>query len=99
MSVTQVVSCRCQIQALLRLELCRLFSSPEQADSLDADQMAEEVGCSLFITALLLCDSKDSLFLKLFSYKDELYLAGCFCTFSLTGILNKMKHSIHLIGK
>lgn len=48
-SVTQVVSCRCQLQALLRLELCRLFSS-EQVDSLDPDQMAEEVGYSLLIT-------------------------------------------------
>ncbi|XP_053174522.1 treslin [Scomber japonicus] len=42
----------CQIQALLRLELCRLFSSPEQADSLDADQMAEEVAEMLRIISL-----------------------------------------------
>lgn len=41
-SVTPGVSSRCQLQALLRLELCRLFPS-EQRDSLDVDQMAEEV--------------------------------------------------------
>ncbi|CAJ1055984.1 LOW QUALITY PROTEIN: treslin [Xyrichtys novacula] len=32
----------CQLQALLRLDLCKLFSS-QQSDSLDVDQMAEEV--------------------------------------------------------
>lgn len=42
MSVTLVVSSRCKLQALLRLELCRLFSA-KQSDSLDVDQMAEEV--------------------------------------------------------
>ncbi|KAM7002219.1 treslin [Tautogolabrus adspersus] len=41
----------CQLQALLRLELCRLFSS-EQSDSLDADQMAEEVAEMLRIISL-----------------------------------------------
>ncbi|XP_044212796.1 treslin [Thunnus albacares] len=41
----------CQLQALLRLELCRLFSS-EQTDSLDADQMAEEVAEMLRIISL-----------------------------------------------
>uniref|UniRef100_UPI0037E73641 treslin n=1 Tax=Semicossyphus pulcher TaxID=241346 RepID=UPI0037E73641 len=41
----------CQLQALLRLELCRLFS-PEQSDSLDADQMAEEVAEMLRIISL-----------------------------------------------
>ncbi|XP_062276803.1 treslin [Scomber scombrus] len=52
----------CQIQALLRLELCRLFSSPEQADSLDADQMAEEVAEMLRIISL----TKDAVFLARF---------------------------------
>ncbi|XP_030281197.1 treslin [Sparus aurata] len=41
----------CQLQALLRLELCRLFSS-EQSDSLDVDQMAEEVAELLRIISL-----------------------------------------------
>ncbi|XP_060892071.1 treslin [Labrus mixtus] len=41
----------CQIQVLLRLELCRLFSS-EQSDLLDADQMAEEVAEMLRIISL-----------------------------------------------
>ncbi|XP_018541184.2 LOW QUALITY PROTEIN: treslin [Lates calcarifer] len=41
----------CQLQAVLRLELCRLFSS-EQSDSLDADQMAEEVAEMLRIISL-----------------------------------------------
>lgn len=37
-----IVPTRCQLQALLRLELCKLFS-PEEVDGLDAEQMAEEV--------------------------------------------------------
>ncbi|XP_041651864.1 treslin [Cheilinus undulatus] len=41
----------CQLQALLRLELCKLFS-PEQSDSLDSDQMAEEVAEMLRIISL-----------------------------------------------
>ncbi|XP_054633806.1 treslin isoform X2 [Dunckerocampus dactyliophorus] len=41
----------CQLQAWLRLELCRLFSS-EQADCLDAEQMAEEVAEMLRIISL-----------------------------------------------
>ncbi|XP_044048596.1 treslin isoform X2 [Siniperca chuatsi] len=41
----------CQLQALLRLELCRLFSS-KQSDSLDVDQMAEEVAEMLRIISL-----------------------------------------------
>ncbi|XP_040895306.1 treslin isoform X2 [Toxotes jaculatrix] len=41
----------CQIQAVLRLELCRLFSS-EQSDSLDVEQMAEEVAEMLRIISL-----------------------------------------------
>ncbi|XP_073328354.1 treslin [Pagrus major] len=41
----------CQLQALLRLELCRLFSSV-QSDSLDVDQMAEEVAEMLRIISL-----------------------------------------------
>lgn len=45
--VTFLVSPRCQLQALLRLELCRLFSM-EQPDSLNVDQMAEEVQFSFF---------------------------------------------------
>ncbi|KAI3371069.1 hypothetical protein L3Q82_023703, partial [Scortum barcoo] len=41
----------CQLQALLRLELCKLFSS-KQSDSLDVDQMAEEVADLLRIISL-----------------------------------------------
>uniref|UniRef100_A0A3B4T330 TOPBP1 interacting checkpoint and replication regulator n=1 Tax=Seriola dumerili TaxID=41447 RepID=A0A3B4T330_SERDU len=41
----------CQLQAVLRLELCRLSSS-KQSDSLDADQMAEEVAEMLRIISL-----------------------------------------------
>ncbi|XP_074489924.1 treslin isoform X1 [Sebastes fasciatus] len=41
----------CKLQALLRLELCRLFST-EQSDSLDVDQMAEEVAEMLRIISL-----------------------------------------------
>ncbi|XP_026222218.1 treslin isoform X2 [Anabas testudineus] len=41
----------CQLQVVLRLELCRLFSS-EQSDSLDSDQMAEEVAEMLRIISL-----------------------------------------------
>ncbi|XP_054476516.1 treslin [Anoplopoma fimbria] len=41
----------CKLQALLRLELCRLFST-EQSDSLDVDQMAEEVSEMLRIISL-----------------------------------------------
>ncbi|XP_070829316.1 treslin [Chaetodon trifascialis] len=51
----------CQLQALLRLELCRLFSS-EQPDSLDVDQMAEEVAEMLRIISL----TKDPVFLARF---------------------------------
>lgn len=49
--------CRCQIQAVLRLELCRLFST-QQSDSVDPEQLAEEVRFSLlnmcFINTLYL---------------------------------------------
>ncbi|XP_063732938.1 treslin isoform X2 [Eleginops maclovinus] len=41
----------CKLQALLRLELCRLFSA-KQSDSLDVDQMAEEVADMLRIISL-----------------------------------------------
>ncbi|XP_068580099.1 treslin isoform X2 [Cebidichthys violaceus] len=41
----------CKLQALLRLDLCRLFST-EQSDSLDVDQMAEEVAEMLRIISL-----------------------------------------------
>nr|XP_046249890.1 treslin [Scatophagus argus] len=41
----------CQLQALLRLEVCRRFSS-EQTDSLDVDEMAEEVAEMLRIISL-----------------------------------------------
>ncbi|XP_019729447.1 treslin isoform X2 [Hippocampus comes] len=41
----------CQLQALLRLELCKLFS-PEEVDGLDAEQMAEEVAEMLRIISL-----------------------------------------------
>ncbi|XP_032378499.1 treslin isoform X1 [Etheostoma spectabile] len=41
----------CKLQALLRLELCRLFSV-EQSDLLDVDQMAEEVAEMLRIISL-----------------------------------------------
>ncbi|XP_039989565.1 treslin [Xiphias gladius] len=41
----------CQLQVVLRLELCRLFSS-EQSDTLDADQMAEEAAEMLRIISL-----------------------------------------------
>ncbi|XP_077568455.1 treslin [Stigmatopora nigra] len=46
----------CQLQALLRLELCRLFSSEEEeeeeASALDDEQMAEEVAEMLRIISL-----------------------------------------------
>ncbi|XP_061919303.1 treslin isoform X2 [Entelurus aequoreus] len=51
----------CQLQAWLRLELCRLFSS-EQADDLDFEQMAEEVAEMLRIISL----SKDPVSLARF---------------------------------
>ncbi|XP_061780817.1 treslin isoform X2 [Nerophis lumbriciformis] len=51
----------CQLQAWLRLELCRLFSS-EQADDLDSEQMAEEVAEMLRIISL----SKDPVSLARF---------------------------------
>ncbi|XP_070686769.1 treslin [Pempheris klunzingeri] len=57
----------CQLQALLRLELCRLFSS-EQSDSLDADQMAEEVAEMLRIISL----TKDPVCLTRFLQDDVL---------------------------
>lgn len=41
----------CKLQALLRLELCRLFSA-KQSESLDVDQMAEEVADMLRIISL-----------------------------------------------
>ncbi|XP_051808511.1 treslin isoform X2 [Acanthochromis polyacanthus] len=41
----------CQLQVVLRLELCKLFSS-EQTDSLDVDQMAEEMAEMLRIISL-----------------------------------------------
>ncbi|XP_042352792.1 treslin [Plectropomus leopardus] len=41
----------CELQVLLRLQLCRLFSA-EQSDSLDVDQMAEEVAEMLRIISL-----------------------------------------------
>ncbi|XP_034542262.1 treslin isoform X1 [Notolabrus celidotus] len=41
----------CKLQVLLRLDLCRLFSS-EPSDSLDADQMAEEMAEMLRIISL-----------------------------------------------
>ncbi|KAM4734842.1 treslin isoform 2-T2 [Anableps anableps] len=41
----------CQLQVMLRLELCRHFSS-KQSDSLDADQMAEEAAEMLRIISL-----------------------------------------------
>ncbi|XP_060932902.1 treslin [Limanda limanda] len=41
----------CQLQGVLRLELCRLSSS-DQSDSLDAEQMAEEVAEMLRIISL-----------------------------------------------
>uniref|UniRef100_A0A3Q3NCT1 TopBP1-interacting, checkpoint, and replication regulator n=1 Tax=Mastacembelus armatus TaxID=205130 RepID=A0A3Q3NCT1_9TELE len=41
----------CQLQAVLRLELCRLVSSG-QSDSLDVDQMAEEVAEMLRVISL-----------------------------------------------
>ncbi|XP_074532961.1 treslin isoform X2 [Halichoeres trimaculatus] len=41
----------CKLQVMLRLELCKLFSS-EQTDSLDAEQMAEEVAEMLRIISL-----------------------------------------------
>nr|XP_019934839.1 PREDICTED: treslin [Paralichthys olivaceus] len=41
----------CQLQGVLRLELCRLSSS-EQSDSLDVEQMAEEVAEMLRIISL-----------------------------------------------
>ncbi|AWP08000.1 putative treslin [Scophthalmus maximus] len=41
----------CQLQAVLRLELCRLFST-EQSDAVDPEQMAEEVAEMLRIISL-----------------------------------------------
>ncbi|KAF3706215.1 Treslin TopBP1-interacting checkpoint and replication regulator [Channa argus] len=51
----------CQLQAILRLELCRPFSS-QHSDSLDCDQMAEEVAEMLRIISL----TKDPVFLSRF---------------------------------
>ncbi|XP_077452629.1 treslin isoform X2 [Stigmatopora argus] len=42
----------CQLQALLRLELCRLVSEEEEASALDDEQMAEEVAEMLRIISL-----------------------------------------------
>ncbi|KAE8296774.1 Treslin TopBP1-interacting checkpoint and replication regulator [Larimichthys crocea] len=57
----------CQLQALLRLELCRLFSM-EQPDSLNVDQMAEEVAEMLRIISL----TKDPVCLARFLQDDVL---------------------------
>ncbi|XP_069019576.1 treslin [Embiotoca jacksoni] len=51
----------CRLQVLLRLELCSLFSS-EQSDSLDVDQMTDEVAEMLRIISL----TKDPVFLARF---------------------------------
>ncbi|KAF7657949.1 hypothetical protein LDENG_00020020 [Lucifuga dentata] len=51
----------CQLQVMLRLELCRLFSST-QSDLLETDQMVEEVADMLRIISL----TKDPLFLTRF---------------------------------
>nr|XP_040018278.1 treslin isoform X1 [Gasterosteus aculeatus aculeatus] len=51
----------CKLQALLRLELCRLFPTG-QSDSLDVDQMAEEVAEMLRIISL----TKDPVCLAMF---------------------------------
>ncbi|KAM3870121.1 treslin [Diretmus argenteus] len=57
----------CQLQALLRLELCKLLPS-EQSDSLDVDQMVEEVADMLRIISL----SKDPVFLTKFMQEEIL---------------------------
>ncbi|KAG7221120.1 hypothetical protein INR49_017561 [Caranx melampygus] len=61
----------CQLQAVLRLELCRLSSS-KQSDSLDADQMAEEVAEMLRIISL----TKDPVCLARFLQDDVLPGSG-----------------------
>nr|XP_057931205.1 treslin isoform X2 [Doryrhamphus excisus] len=57
----------CQLQAWLRLELCRHFSS-EQADCLDAEQIAEEVAEMMRIISL----TKDPVTLTRFLQDDVL---------------------------
>ncbi|KAM7397103.1 hypothetical protein PAMP_020100 [Pampus punctatissimus] len=76
----------CQLQALLRLELCRL-SSLEQTDSLDTDQMAEEVAEMLRIISL----TKDPVYLTRF-LQDEV-LPGF-----LTAIPRVLADIYHILG-
>ncbi|XP_012717946.2 treslin [Fundulus heteroclitus] len=63
----------CQLQVMLRLELCRRFSS-KQSDSVDADQMAEEAAEILRIISL----TKDPLCLARFLQDEVLpgFLTG-----------------------
>ncbi|XP_030586525.1 treslin isoform X2 [Archocentrus centrarchus] len=75
----------CQLQVVLRLELCRLFSS-EQSDSLDVDQMAEEVAEMLRIISL----TRDPVFLTRF-LQDEV-LPG-FLT-AVPRVLAEIYHSL-----
>ncbi|XP_005460037.1 treslin isoform X1 [Oreochromis niloticus] len=75
----------CQLQVVLRLELCRLFST-EQSDSLDVDQMAEEVAEMLRIISL----TRDPVFLTRF-LQDEV-LPG-FLT-AIPRVLAEIYHSL-----
>ncbi|XP_017288318.1 treslin [Kryptolebias marmoratus] len=76
----------CQLQVVLRLELCRLFSST-QSDSVDADQMAEEAAEMLRIISL----TKDPVYLARF-LQDEV-LPGF-----LTAVPNVLGDIYHSLG-
>ncbi|XP_013888143.1 treslin isoform X2 [Austrofundulus limnaeus] len=76
----------CQLQVVLQLELCRLFSST-QSDSLNADQMAEEAAEMLRIISL----TKDPVYLARF-LQDEI-LPGF-----LTAVPNVLGDIYHSLG-
>ncbi|XP_028971149.2 treslin isoform X2 [Esox lucius] len=62
----------CQLQAVLRLEMCRLHPNAQQADTLDMEQIVEEVADMLRIISLT---------------KDPVYLANFLEDEVLTGFL------------
>lgn len=79
-TVIPTVSTRCQLQVLLRLEVCRLLSSGKE-ESLDTDQIVGEVGgcccCThsvlLFVLLMLLVLFPDSSCVSLFLFVCFLY--------------------------
>uniref|UniRef100_A0A3Q4HDQ1 Treslin-like n=1 Tax=Neolamprologus brichardi TaxID=32507 RepID=A0A3Q4HDQ1_NEOBR len=73
----------CQLQVVLRLELCRLFSA-EQSDSLDVDQMAEEVAEMLRIISL----TRDPVFLTRFLQDEVMFLTA------IPRVLAEIYHSL-----